>query len=372
MCFFMHYSSNTIAGSGNQHIFLSQKNKTHVGRIFYKISYPGEYHYSLLFSNVIDSTYADGSISHKNLICPPWTIMEARIAKFDKEAIPANFTDKRTANAINNEKYEFVPLLFHGSRSKEVAPGEFFNSDPVLLNFNEGDYLCLEICFSGEMMPYHEESLLPVFIKKDDGWMYNKKMPFAGMIGCDRAVQSRIGFIGDSITQGIGTKENAYSHWNALLSRKLGSQYACWNLGLGYGRANDMASDGAWAYKAKQNDMLVVCYGVNDIMQGFSEEQIIQDLTTIVSFLKKENKKVVLQTIPPFNYSGDMIKTWKNVNDYIKHTLVNKVDLVFDVVPVLQKSEQEPHMAKFGGHPNELGCELWAESLYRAIENLLI
>lgn len=33
---------------------------------------------------------------------------------------------------------------------------------------------------------------------------------FAGMIGCDRKVSAKIAYFGDSITQGIGTKENSY------------------------------------------------------------------------------------------------------------------------------------------------------------------
>ena len=36
---------------------------------------------------------------------------------------------------------------------------------------------------------------------------------------------SRVLLIGDSITQGIGTKLNSYLHWNAILSEKLGEEY---------------------------------------------------------------------------------------------------------------------------------------------------
>ncbi len=368
MHFFEQYSSNTVAGSGNQHFFLSKKDQICQGRVFYKISCPGQYRYSLLFSNIIDSTFADGSVSHKNLICRPWKIHRAHIARYSKGSLPENFKDPSAAAVIHSQKREFVPLTFQGRVEKEVAPGEFFHSDPVPLCFEKDDYLCLELAFSGEMIPYHEETLLPVFLKGENGWAYGKKMPFAGMIGCDRKTQGRIGFLGDSITQGIGAKENSYDHWNAVLSRKLGDEYAYWNLGLGFGRANDMASDGAWAYKAKQNDILVVCYGVNDIRQGASQDQVIADLIRVVSFLKKENKTVILQTVPPFCYKGEQITVWEKVNEYIKQTLSKKVDLLFDVVPVLQKSELEPHLTQYGDHPNEKGSMLWAQALYQAIE----
>ncbi len=67
---------------------------------------------------------------------------------------------------------------------------------------------------------------------------------------------------------------NSYEHWNAVVAENLGSQYGFWNLGLGYGRAADAATDGAWFFKAKQNDIVVVCYGVNDIFQGFTISEI--------------------------------------------------------------------------------------------------
>ncbi len=364
---FETYFSNTVAGSGNQHFFVLDKSKSQTGRVFYKITAAGEYNYSVMFSNIIDSTFADGAQSHKNLVCKSWKILEAKVCACDKTIIPNNFTKDAVANAINSTAFDFTSLTFGGNTHKEVAPGELFFSDPVRLNFEKGDYFCLEITFSGEMIPYHEETLLPVFVKGEAGWSYSRLMPFAGMIGCDRPITEQIGFIGDSITQGCGTPFNAYTHWCAVFADMFGENYAYWNLGLGYGRADDMASDGAWAFKAKQNDTLFVCYGVNDINQGFSEKQIINNLTRIVDILKKENKRVILQTIPPFNYEEDKIAIWKNVNSYIKNELAKKVDFVFDVVPVLQKSGEGPHMARFGPHPDEEGCRLWAEKLYEEI-----
>lgn len=81
MKYFEKYNSNTYAGSGNQLYFEMNENEMHTGRIFYKISVGGEYSYSILFSNIIDSTYADGSTSHKNLICDTWSICGARIGR---------------------------------------------------------------------------------------------------------------------------------------------------------------------------------------------------------------------------------------------------------------------------------------------------
>lgn len=364
MNYFDVFSSNTYASSGNQHFFEADPESITTGRVFYKIAVPGQYHYSLLFSNILDSTYADGTVSHKNQICDFWQILEAKIARCSGECFGGDFTDRDAAAQINASELAFTQLTFEGKTSKTVNPGEFFSSDPVLFNFSAGDYLCLEMTFSGQMLPYHEESLLPIFVKSKEGWAYNKKMPLPGMIGCDRKVTAKVGYIGDSITQGIGTPLNSYLHWNALLSQKIGSRYAYWNLGIGYGRADDMAAEGAWAYKAKQNDVIFMCYGVNDILRGFSPEQIKENLKIIVSFLKKAGKKVILQTVPPFDYSEEKTAIWQEVNAYIRATLSQKVDHVFDVVPVLAESNDMLQNAKYGGHPDPEGCAAWAEAFY--------
>lgn len=375
MKFFEKYTSNTCAGSGNQHFFKMEKDEIRTGRVFYKIFAGGEYNYSVLFSNIIDSTFADGSVSHKNLVCDSWKIISAKIGKCKQITDEKEFCDLTVADEENKNAdiivSDFQQITFGGSITKDVMPGEFFSCDPVKCSFKAGEYLCLEITFSGTMIPYHEESMLPVFIKTENGWEYSRYMPFAGMIGCDRKTDAKIAFFGDSITQGIGPKPNSYKHWNALLADRLGDKYAYWNIGLGFGRANDGASDGAWLFKARQNDVIAVCFGVNDLNRGFSENQIKSDLTYIVETLKNEGKKVVLQTIPPFDYKPEIAEIWQNVNMYIKTKLALKADIVFDVVPVLAKDGKEPHKTKFGGHPNEEGSALWADALYEKMKVFL-
>lgn len=380
MNFFEQFNSNTYAGSGNQIFFEMEKGEVRTGRIFYKISVGGEYNYSLLFSNIIDSTYAQGDISRKNLICDSWTIHHAAIGKC--KTIPSNKELAEMTVADEGEKTDtditvsgLKKITFNGQDSKEVMPGEFFCSDPIKYSYEKDEYLCLEITFSGAMIPYHKESILPVFVKEKGEWTYSRLMPFAGMLGCDRDVEARIAYLGDSITQGIGVKYNSYAHWNALLSEKIseafGDKYAFWNLGLGYGKANDAASDGAWLYKARHNDIVFVCYGVNDIYRGETEEQIKSDLAYIVDNLKKAGAKVILQTVPPYEYAGENIGKWERINEFIKTVLKERADLIFDTVPYLD-DEARHGTDKFGGHPNEEGCAIWAEALFEAVKTLFM
>ncbi len=364
MNYFERFSSNTIAGSGNQFFFRMDEHETRTGRLFYKITHGGTYRYSLLFSNVIDSTYADGSVSRKNLPCESWQIHNARIGRCRSDIFATDATQHR-----DNDVSEWKSMTFDGCLQKTVACGEVFWCDPIEMTFASGEYLCLELTFSGTMIPYHEESLLPVFVKKECGWEYDKRMPFAGMIGCDRSIKHKIAFWGDSITQGIGTPNNSYAHWNALVANMLGDEFACWNLGIGYARASDAASLGAWWEKAKQNDTVVLCLGANDILQNQPEEQIKQDIETVVKALKSNGTRVILQTVPPFEYTSEQLEVWKRVNEYICKAISKDIDFLFDVVPFLSSGEPN-HAPEYGGHPNEEGCKIWADALYNALKDL--
>ena len=371
MNYFNKYSSNTYASSANQHVFRMDKSEIRTGRVFYKITNGGAYNYSLLFSNIIDSTYADGSVSYKNLVCDEWEIVSARVGKCKSEIFGEDFIEEQKTAEINDSVTDFIDLTFDGKKAKNVSPGEFFYCDEFLFDVNKNDYLCLEITFKGEIIPYHEESLLPIFKKTENGWIYSREMPLCGMVGCDRSVDKKIAFVGDSITQGIGTEPNSYKHWNALLSERLSGDNSYWNLGIGYARADDFASGGAWFYKAKNCDIAFVCFGVNDLIRGFTGEQVINNLEKIIECLKKENIKIILQTVPPFDYGRDKIEAWKKVNEYILTVLKSKVDYVFDNRYVLGVSEELLHMAKYGGHPNAEGSKIWADALYNEVNEIL-
>ena len=354
MKYFEKYVSNTLAGTSNQSFFVNENENTiHTGRVFYKIFCGGKYSYSFLFSNIIDGSFRG---ERENLLCDSWDIV----------SMSAGICSEYNEASSESTKTEYK-LTFGGFESKEVMPGEFFYTDPIELQLNSGDYICLEISFKGKMIPCHPESIIPTFVLEKGRWIASKNMPLAGMVGCSRAVKHRIGFLGDSITQGIGTEMNSYTHWNAVLAEKMGKDFSYWNLGIGCGRASDAASNGAWLFKAKQTDIITVCYGVNDIFAQHTAEQIKDDLFQIISKLKQAGKKIILQTVPPFDYNEAQREIWNDVNAYIKTVLSEYADMVFDNVKILRKDAEHDYMAKYGGHPNCIGCSLWAEALYEAV-----
>ena len=360
MDYFNEFVSDCAMGSGNQSVFHTEdSNRVYTCRTYYRLTFGGEHRYSMLCSNIVDSTFEDGSRSHKNQVIDSWQIHACRIG-----------VCRQAGMQQAAEPVRFFQVTFGGETEKTAAPGEFFSTDPITLCAEAGDYLCVELSFSGREVPCHPESWLPAFVKNGSEWVYSTYVPFASMVGCDRKVNKRLIFMGDSITQGIGTEKNSYRHLAAQIAAKLGSDVAVWDIGLGFGRANDAASDGAWLYKARQGDAVVVCYGVNDLFRVQSGALLKDDLTHIVRLLKKSGMKVLIQTVPPFNYSEEIGRTWEEVNRYIREVLSRESDEVFDVVPVLG-TKYAPSKALYGGHPNEQGNNAWAEAIYPYVLRLL-
>ena len=344
MSYFKKYASNTLAASGNQSYFISDDNDQ-IGRVFYKVFAGGSFNYSFMFTNVIDSTYADGSHSKANIKCEKWTIKSAKIMVVD-----GNATD------LKNCEFKFeTALLFNKKTQKEVISGEIFNSDPVSIECNKGDYICLEMVFNGKQIPYFEELIIPSYRLIDGKWVESKKTPLACMVGCDRQVEKKIGFLGDSITEGIGVQNNSYEHWCAKIAEFTGEQYSYWNLGIGFGRAADAASNGSWLAKAKEMDAVTICFGVNDLGRGYSPMEIKCNLESIVRILKDNKVRTILFTIPPFDYEESRKQKWMDINAYILNEL-SKITEVYDVVPIWGDKLPNEERAVYGGHPNEEGC----------------
>ena len=123
--YFDRYVSNTLAGIGNQSFFDSCGEKTCY--VFYKTFKAGIFGYSFLFSNVIDSTYADGAHSVANIECSEWKILELSAFVID---------------SLRKPKKEscFKKVTFGGKNEKNVKKGELFYSDEIVLDIPENYY----------------------------------------------------------------------------------------------------------------------------------------------------------------------------------------------------------------------------------------
>lgn len=331
--YFKAYVSNTLASTQNQVCFESDGTRQK-GRVQLKAFVSGRFEYSLLFSDTINSTYAGGEFSVANETCGDWTIHSVKI-----------ITD------LNSD--EGIQLNFNKKAEKSVQAGETFESDPVMIDIKE-DFI-VEIEFSGKKIPYFEEAIIPIYRYINGEWVLNKKVPLPAMIGINRKVEKKIGFLGDSITEGIGVDCGSYAHWNAKIAEFTGEKYSYWNLGIGFARAADAASNGAWLAKAKEMDVVTICLGVNDMGRGYSATEICCALETVVRILQDNKVKTILFTVPPFDYQGESLEKWKKVNAYIINEL-SKITEIYDVVPVWGDKAPNEQRAIYGGHPNAEGC----------------
>ena len=345
--FYQTYSSDTTAGSANQNVNDFKTAEKRVGRCWYKLSHGGE-HYSLLFSNQIDSTFSDGKDSWANIICDDWTINRVRVGLVDKVGdIPA----------------EWITVTFDGKTEKAVSGAEPFFTDPITLNARGGEFLSYEITFTGVRVPAHYEVNLFTTIEpavKTDTEECGR-IPLPLMIGSDRKVSRKIGFLGDSITQGIGTPYDSYEHWVAEIANHLPDEWSVWDLGIGFARGQDAASDMGWLARAKQCDVVNVCFGVNDLFQGRTAAQIKADLKTIITKLKEAGCRVILFSVPPFNFEDELLAAWRDINEEILHGALGKLaDKTFEFGKGTVRPAPEDNYCLYGSHPNSEGCYIIA------------
>jgi hypothetical protein len=241
--FYRAFTSASVTGSANQILTRDAEPIERVGRVWFRLSRGGG-QIALLFSNRVDSTFDSGSISRANDPGGAWELRSLRIG---------------ITKARGEEPKEWIPVTFNGSLRRSVSEGEGeFASDPVPLPFESGDHLAYEVTVCGACYPYHEQMVLSAFCRDGGFWRPDKRFPVPLMIGCDHPTRARIGFLGDSITQGCCTEYDSYTHWVARVAEKLPGDLAVWNLGIGYARAGDAATDQGWMARAKRCDVVNV------------------------------------------------------------------------------------------------------------------
>ena len=341
--FYRAYASDCSAGCGNQLLAKLPEPVTKTGHCWFKLSHGGE-HYALLFSNEIDSTYDDGSISRPGDTGSDWVIHQLRVG---------------LCKECKEEPTHWCTAAFDGKKEKTVSGKAPFVTDPIPVGAKAGEWLCYEITFTGSCYPYHEEAVLTM--------VPDKQMPLPLMIGSDRQVAERIGFYGDSITQGCGTEDDSYTHWVAQIGENLPESCSVWDLGIGYARAQDAARDGGWLERVKQCDKVHVCFGVNDVLRDRKAEDILQDLQTIIRKLHRAGCRVILFSLPPFNLEGEQRNQWQKANQTIRESLRTEADGFFDIAAVLGQEAPNEHLCIYDGHPNGEGCKTVAEAYLRQI-----
>ena len=202
---------------------------------------------------------------------------------------------------------------------------------------------------------------------------------------------SAIAIIGNSITDGKCSTDNAQNRWPDVMSEMLQLKHkitnqGVLNLGIGNNRVTVPGGFGALAKERFDRDILmqsgvkkvVIFEGVNDIgaaRSGSSEtvaRQIIESIHGMVKKAKARKMKVYLGTITPFKGAGyyphfhEAARLY--VNDWIRSQAKN-VDGILDFAKLLQDPNDDRRMKREYAsndwlHPNPTGYK--AMGIYAA------
>ena len=202
---------------------------------------------------------------------------------------------------------------------------------------------------------------------------------------------SAIAIIGNSITDGKCSTDNAQNRWPDVMSEMLQLKHkitnqGVLNLGIGNNRVTVPGGFGALAKERFDRDILmqngvkkvIIFEGVNDIgaaRNGSSEtvaRQIIESIQGMVKKAKARKMKVYLGTITPFKgagyYSHFHEAARLYVNDWIRSQAKN-VDGILDFAKLLQDPNDDRRMKREYAssdwlHPNPAGYK--AMGIYAA------
>lgn len=202
---------------------------------------------------------------------------------------------------------------------------------------------------------------------------------------------SAIAIMGNSITDGKCSTDNAQNRWPDVMSEMLQLKHkitnqGVLNLGIGNNRVTVPGGFGALAKERFDRDILmqsgvkkvIIFEGINDIgaaKSGNSEtvaRQIIESIQGMVRKAKARKKKVYLGTITPFKGAGYYTHFHEAarlyVNDWIRSQAKN-VDGILDFAKLLQDPNDDRRMKREYAsndwlHPNPAGYK--AMGIYAA------
>jgi lysophospholipase L1-like esterase len=181
---------------------------------------------------------------------------------------------------------------------------------------------------------------------------------------------TRIVFLGDSITEGVGVKDKAKDRYSTVTTRLLGAKHpSITEINLGQsGRALCQQEAGYSESVLKQNpDAVVIQWGVNDQYWGFSVAEFVARYDALVTALRiaKPRMPIVLMTlIADFRWSENQDAWIGEANVALQEIAARYRCHLADAHRALD------HQKKYYAdsiHPNTAGAELMGNSIVTAL-----
>lgn len=352
------YTSNSVTPTACNYALKSSAPVKKTFRGLFKVQEYGELDYKFFFSNNVDSTFSNGSHSYRAMKTDPYKIISATVGTTSKALGMGKIDNPKT-------------LTFGGSETRDVESGEMFWSDVLKINVPDNHWIIFEwtVEYTVIAATNSENVALALFECSGSTVQATDAAPMPALVGADKGDALRVGFIGDSITMGIGAGTKNYKGWVAQVADMVDDNVSVWNLAVGYARGDDAANSPAWLEKAKNNDIIVINFGVNDINSGpyqysgqRSATQIKNDIAKIAKTCEEAGAKVVICSTPPYTYANaTKVSVWRELVVQLKALADEKGYQFFDFAALVGTAE-DPSIPAYGGHPNAEGCKVVAEA----------
>jgi lysophospholipase L1-like esterase len=272
------------------------------------------------------------------------------------------------------------PVLFGGEKDVVLAAGATVVSDPVYVAVPDGGDLTVSMYLPGPTGPisFHRNV-------HSTGYVGNRPTNSVFLlngIDVEAAGRSVIAVLGDSITEGVGTPDNANLRWPDQYAARFRRRPAIANLGISGNRVllND-ARFGPSGQSRFDRDVLslpnlqtlVVFLGINDIQQPPSQThpgRLLQGYEQLVRRAHDHDLEMIGATIGPFKgwirYTGELDQVRDDVNAVLRRGRL--FDQLLDVDAALRDPADPARLrAAFdsgdGLHPNQAGAQAIALAL---------
>ena len=183
------------------------------------------------------------------------------------------------------------------------------------------------------------------------------------------SAETRIIFLGDSITSGLGVeKSQAYPHLVGKSLESMGYKgIKIINAGISGSTSASALSRLQWHTRIKP-DILILALGANDGLRGLSTEKMKGNLDITIQYALDQKIKVILtgMEIPP-NYGPQYTEDFRNVFQYLseKYEISFMPFLLKDVGGIAALNQPD------GVHPNSEGHKIITKNILKYIlENL--
>lgn len=174
--------------------------------------------------------------------------------------------------------------------------------------------------------------------------------------------------LGDSLSEGYGVAQQAA--YPALLEAKIkatGKNWQVINSGVSGSTTASAVSRIKWLLASKP-DLVFLALGANDGLRGLKVEESRKNLDEAIKLLKNQKVVVVLGGLymPP-NYGKEYTESFKKIfSSLAKENQIRLVPFILNKVA----GDSKYNLAD-GIHPNEKGHQMIAETIFKAIQDLL-